>query len=206
MDRLRKSTGFVSYTGNTISRKVGRSSSIGPGVNMYFGRKKGKLFFGIISITASGELLKETTSSIILERDKCARLSITNSDIKRIEDDFFTSENLQQLNSLELFRNKLKKLPVTIISLEVLKTIDLSWNKISVFPECLIKLPKLKEINLSNNKILKLPECINEFASLMKLKLDNNLIHELPTIMSENITLKKISLKNNPLLLPPLYM
>lgn len=201
-NKLRKSSGFIQTSPRQSALfKVGRGSSENGSKMLYW--KKGKSFFGIASITATGELLSETASRIM---DKCERIEIRNSQITIIDEDFFLNQNLAQLQTLQLQNNKLTTLPNSTLHLQFLKIVDLTNNKIQCFPTYLKELPKLKQLILSKNQIIIIPECINEFPSLTKLELNNNLVHILPTILKDNQTLKKISLRNNPVMCPPLYL
>lgn len=102
--------------------------------------------------------------------------------ISEIALDILPSEigNLENLQSLILFGNKLSVLPSEVAKLANLKMLDVSRNELKEFPECLNGLTKLVSINLSNNSIEIVPKWT--VTTLKSIDFSNNKLIIFPDI------------------------
>jgi Leucine-rich repeat (LRR) protein len=79
----------------------------------------------------------------------------------------FQSKGLVFLEELNLQRNRIQKLPVSIGGLTSLKKLSCNYNEISELPSSIGNLSKLEEVSFYQNKLIGLPP---EFYQLRKLK------------------------------------
>lgn len=137
--------------------------------------------------------------------------------------------NLEHLQSLILFRNKINNIPAEIGKLSALKVLDLSGNQIESLPAELGKLKSLTTINLSGNKLKEvdlgqlewLTVCnlssnqLKQFPvlpigkethHLAEVNLEKNQIKEIPTSLVNQAGLKSINLGDNQIELVPQFL
>ncbi|KAM0680385.1 hypothetical protein GINT2_001444 [Glugoides intestinalis] len=133
-------------------------------------------------------------------------LSLRRNNIKELQPNLFN--NLQKLESLWLYDNKLTEIPSCVFDgLVNLKSLWLQNNNIKELqPNIFNNLQKLEELNLDNNKLTEIPEGIlSELGSLQTLDLSKNEIKSFPIGLFTGITkLNFLSLSNNKLTeIPP---
>ena len=124
------------------------------------------------------------------------------------------------LKSLNLYLNRMKKIPAEVFdlsSLEVftfgvseaselpslaslpnLRWLTLSVTSIAALPDDICSLRRLEGLQLAKNEIASLPENIGEMTSLKALTLYSNRLTELPDSFF-SLRLKKLNLARNPL-------
>lgn len=92
--------------------------------------------------------------------------------------------------------NQLTGLPFSLPSALIL--LDLSKNKLTWLPITIGNLQSLRELDLSNNELTELPKSVGELTQLKKLFLSNNKLTDLPKSFGD-LTLDVLDLDNNPL-------
>ncbi|XP_025079911.1 AF4/FMR2 family member 4-like isoform X14 [Pomacea canaliculata] len=112
------------------------------------------------------------------------------------------------LSSLEVLcasNNKLVSLPEEIGKLDRLMDLDVSCNEISHLPPQIGDLSSLRSLNLRRNLLVELPLDICKL-SLRKLDISSNRIEKIPTVFRKLETLEEIILEHNPLSSPPAHI
>lgn len=105
-----------------------------------------------------------------LEVSQCPSLTEIHEDIQQ----------LTNLQSLILCRNKLASIPNVIDSLKSLKVLDLSVNNLKVLPEGITLLKELNTLNVSCNSLEVLPEGLSQCTKLSTINISKNHISGLP--------------------------
>ncbi|XP_055595366.1 leucine-rich repeat-containing protein 47-like [Uranotaenia lowii] len=138
--------------------------------------------------------------------------------------------NLENLQSLLLFRNQISAVPAEIGKLSALKVLDLSGNRIETLPEELGQLKSLTTVNLSGNRLKRvdlsgldrlsvinvssnlleefplLPEVkanANHIPALSEIILEKNEITEIPDGLQQQLSLKVLNVAGNKIELVP---
>jgi Leucine-rich repeat (LRR) protein len=120
------------------------------------------------------------------------RFSFVKMNISRIPPEIFELENLEEL---DLSKNKIKKIPPEIKHLKKLKILNLSKNQLEELPAELGELEQLEKLDVSRNNIYKLPETIGNCSALeILLAWDTNLTG-LPETLTKLKNLKEIDLR-----------
>ena len=104
----------------------------------------------------------------------------------------------KDITNLNLFNNKLTKLPVEIGHITQLITLNLSTNKLTQLPVEIGHLTQLTTLNLSYNKLTHLPVEIGHITQLTTLYLSDNMIENIlnPIIQRLIQRIKNIKKKN----------
>ncbi|KAL3701237.1 hypothetical protein R1sor_019259 [Riccia sorocarpa] len=90
-------------------------------------------------------------------------------------------ENLQSLESLDIWNCAIERLPESIGDLCSLRTLRFPGSSLHTLPESLGRLSGLTALELSNcEKLTTLPEAIGELSSLASLDLSGSSLHSLP--------------------------
>ncbi|KAJ8371150.1 hypothetical protein SKAU_G00111780 [Synaphobranchus kaupii] len=89
-------------------------------------------------------------------------------------------ENLTNLQSLILCRNKLSTIPKAVGSLKSLKVLDVSVNELEALPNELSQLGELNTLNVSCNKIEGLPDGLSRCTKLSTINISKNGITRFP--------------------------
>ncbi|XP_041859713.1 leucine-rich repeat-containing protein 47 [Melanotaenia boesemani] len=115
-----------------------------------------------------------------LEVSQCPSLTAIHEDI----------QNLTNLQSLILCRNKLTFFPNTIGSLKSLKVLDLSVNNLKALPEEITQLRELNSLNVSCNSLEVLPDGLSQCTKLCTINVSKNRITGFPPdLYSERLDL-----------------
>lgn len=133
-----------------------------------------------LSITGKGfaeKIKKDGLDPIIFSLQHLNFLNVSDVSLEILPDDIANLENLQ---SLLLFGNKLTTLPNAVFKLINLKMLDVSRNALNEFPENMNSLNKLVSINMSNNNIESVPKC--SIPTLKSLDISNNKLTSFPDI------------------------
>lgn len=112
---------------------------------------------------------------------------------------------LQNLEKLLIFLNKLRSLPSSICEMRSLRYLDAHFNELHSLPSAIGRLTNLEVLNLSSNftDLQELPETFGDLINLKELDLSNNQIAALPNTFGRLDSLVKLNLEQNPLELPP---
>jgi len=97
--------------------------------------------------------------------------------IEKIKFVFKLTDSIEEINSLQLlylYKNKIKEIPKEIGNLINLNYLDLSDNKIKEIPKEIGNLTNLKRLDLNDNKIKEIPKEIVNLINLQTLYLSNN--------------------------------
>jgi Leucine-rich repeat (LRR) protein len=105
------------------------------------------------------------------------RLSLINNRIEELPEDF---GNLTSLQYLELSRNELKLLPVSLCNCKELLELLLDDNHLIRLPENLGFLPKLTKLNLSHNRLKSVPFSLGYCRTLKMLFATENPLEDPP--------------------------
>lgn len=104
------------------------------------------------------------------------------------------------LRSLDLSRNKIKKLPRTFCcKMSTLIYLNISYNLIETLPLEIKFLKQIREFNISNNGLKMLPTTLSDLHSLKVLRVDSNKLSQLPAFRKEDIRLATLDISFNPL-------
>uniref|UniRef100_A0A1A8FB58 Leucine rich repeat containing 47 n=1 Tax=Nothobranchius korthausae TaxID=1143690 RepID=A0A1A8FB58_9TELE len=115
-----------------------------------------------------------------LEVSQCPSLTEIHEDIQQ----------LTNLQSLILCRNKLTIIPEVIGSLKSLKVLDLSVNNLKALPEGITQLRELNTLNVSCNCLEVLPGGLSQCTKLSTINISKNRITCFPPdLFSENLDL-----------------
>jgi len=115
-----------------------------------------------------------------LEVSQCPSLTEIHEDIQQ----------LTNLQSLILCRNKLASIPNVIGSLKCLKVLDLSVNNLIALPEGISQLRELNSLNVSCNSLEFLPDGLSQCTKLSTINVSKNRITGFPPdLLSERLDL-----------------
>ena len=104
-----------------------------------------------------------------------------------------------QLQGLLLDNNELKRLPEILGNLSNLEVISAKHNKIRSLPESLGNLAQLTHLSFFDNKIRILPEIIGNLSKLQEFYIDKNELKSLPETIGNLSQLKELSVDKNEL-------
>lgn len=105
-----------------------------------------------------------------LEISQCPGLTEIHEDIQQ----------LSNLQSLILCRNKLASIPDVIDNLKFLKVLDLSGNNLKSLPDGITRLNELNTLNVSCNSLEVLPEGFSQCTKLFTVNISKNRITAFP--------------------------
>jgi len=100
------------------------------------------------------------------------------------------------LERLVLYHNTIRSIPDSIVYLQSLQFLDLSRNQLSYLPISICELP-LQALVVNNNRLVSLPEEIGKMSTLMKLDVSCNEITHLPVQIGDLTSLKVLNLRRN---------
>ncbi|MGB3642406.1 MAG: COR domain-containing protein, partial [Rivularia sp. (in: cyanobacteria)] len=106
---------------------------------------------------------------------------------------------LTNLQTLDLWDNKLSSLPAEIGQLTNLQFLYLSSNKLSSLPAEIGQLTNLQFLNLESNELSSLPGEIGQLTNLQSLYLYNNELSNLPSEIVQFTNLQSLNLSGNQL-------
>jgi len=124
------------------------------------------------------------------------RLNISFRDLEVLPSEI---GKLTQLQSLELFGNKLSSLPPSIANLTKLHTLGLWYNQFKEVPKELFQLTNLTALDLFENQLESIPPEIGKLTKLTNLDLGNNQITHIPSSLKGLTQLKLLNLFMNPI-------
>jgi len=110
---------------------------------------------------------------------------------------------LTNLQTLELSYNQLTAVPESIGQLSSLQTLELSSNELTAVPESIGQLSSLQTLELSSNELTAVPESIGQLSSLQTLLLGYNQLTAVPESIGQLSSLQTLSLSSNQLTAVP---
>lgn len=120
-------------------------------------------------------------------------LDLSKQKLKEFPSTIFKFKNLE---CLILKKNKIAEIPSAIEELEKLTLLDVSRNKLNKFPKELCNCQQLKTLILNQNEIDSLPSEISKMSNLTSLDLWGNQIDQLPKEINKlSNTLKVLDLR-----------
>lgn len=109
------------------------------------------------------------------------KLDISNNGISVLPTYFLSS--IPMLSQLDISRNIISTIPVSISALSSLTNFDASHNRIKTLPSIFSQLKSMQVMDLSANLIKKIPDTVfDSMTSLSRLFLQENPLEELPSI------------------------
>lgn len=138
----------------------------------------------------------------------CWSVHVADTELTEIDDEEpIWSHCKNQLEVLNLIRNKLDKLPLSIKAYkDSLELLCLSFNCFSEIPSVVYKLRNLIHLNMHGNQISKLPADIAKLPRLTHLYLGKNKLQCLPDAFDSLSNLQEVSFEDNSLSsLPPSF-
>jgi Leucine-rich repeat (LRR) protein len=121
-------------------------------------------------------------------------LSINGNNIRKIPDSI---GELSLIDHLSIARNQLTELPESIGNLHSLESLFIGNNNIEELPESIGNLKSLKLLWLNHNNLKKLPKSIGNLESLVFLDLESNFIKDFPRELLNIPELSYIKLNEN---------
>ena len=106
---------------------------------------------------------------------------------------------LKRLKKIDLYENKISKLPESMGDLSSLNILLLNCNKIDKIPDTICQCKNLQVLSLRVNKIAKLPVDIGQLYKLKRLDLGGNIIKKLPESLINCLKLTYLDLSGNPI-------
>ncbi|MBT4594506.1 hypothetical protein HOD08_01350 [bacterium] len=104
---------------------------------------------------------------------------------------------LKNLQSINLSKNLLKKLPPTIANLKQLEFLEANNNVLMEFPKCIRGLTNLKSLKMDGNKIPSIQGRLGNLQNLELLSFEDNIICYVSPDLFDLPKLKSISLSKN---------
>ena len=92
---------------------------------------------------------------------------------------------LRGIEELEMYSNKIQRIPVEISNLTKLRVLDLQGNHIKVIPKEVGQLDSLEELNLYNNEINEISDSICNCKKLRKISISGQDLMEIPNCLKK---------------------
>ncbi|XP_065082221.1 leucine-rich repeat-containing protein 47-like [Ochlerotatus camptorhynchus] len=183
----------------------------------------------VLSGAAARKRFAETGGNLDETIYQLSALNLLNINDTPLEEISSEIGNLEHLQSLLLFRNKISSIPVEVCQLATLKVLDLSGNLIESLPSELGQLKALTTINLSRNKLKQVDlgrlewlamcnlssnqledfpvlPCGKDAQHLYELNLEKNQIKEIPASLVNQGSLKTLNVAENSIELVPQFL
>lgn len=140
----------------------------------------------------SNRMLK-TIPTDIISNAELTKLYLKCNCLKKLKG----SENLVNLQVLDISNNLFKSFPQEILQLQKLKDLNIAENSISEIPHEVSQLVNLTKLDLSGNNIDVMPVSICSLSTLQWLNLSYNLIPEVPKEIAGLVSLTHFYLQYN---------
>lgn len=105
-------------------------------------------------------------------------------------------KRLQKVTELDLYRNSIHTLPKNLVKMKALKTLALSYNDIQILPENLGTLPQLEQLYAHHNRLISLPPLPK---TLQLLDVGYNKLQDIEMQVQGLQKLKSLDVSNNQL-------
>lgn len=105
--------------------------------------------------------------------------------------------SLKKLKKLDLYRNRLKSLPLAVKKLEKLEILELGENNLEFFPGVILLLPNLKELYIYCNQLRDLSPGIGKMVKLETLIAYSNKIEKIPEEIADTDSIRTFNVKDN---------
>lgn len=113
----------------------------------------------------------------------------------------FDGSIFASLVRLDLSRNHLSELPISVLKLNALEHLNVAHNFLSKLPEGLPS--ALRTIHAQSNQISVLPQSLWQLQELEEVELSRNLITQLDVAVSQTVSLRRLVMHHNPLSVVP---
>ncbi|XP_066152991.1 leucine-rich repeat-containing protein 40-like isoform X2 [Euwallacea fornicatus] len=127
-------------------------------------------------------------------------LNLAMKNLSVIPDHVFMEAKEAHVSVVDLCKNKLPQLPLSLLLLaDYLTELNLSTNQLNEIPAEIANLSKLKFLDLSNNKIEDLPRDMDSMKNIRELVLFNNRFKKIPDCIFGMVGLEILMLNDNKL-------
>jgi Leucine-rich repeat (LRR) protein len=134
--------------------------------------------------------------SLIRELKSLKKLDLERNELQTLS---LSVTELPHLETLILHSNCFASLPSSLTGLAGLKILDLTLNPLATFPEVICDLPKLEKLKLHNCRLRSISPKIGDLNNLKALDIAHNKLRELPDSISNLANLVKINIEGNSL-------
>lgn len=173
------------------------------GAQISFFPTKKELLKRELEIWAAGRKNYQVAASKIADvyAKKGEEIDLSNLDLEDLPEGM----GVIDFREINVSKNKLHTLPVSLANCEYLKILNAAENQLESLPNTLGKCTRLQKLYLSQNRLSSLPDSLCECSNLEVLTLDANPLIRLPNAVSQWVILKHLDLRGNPSLttLPP---
>lgn len=152
--------------------------------------------FGVtgLNFLRISETCLETVPDAISNLQNLSTLVLHSNKLKRLTPSL---SKLPKLKNLDASRNQLEDFPEEIADLSALYSLNSSFNQLTTFP-CLVKNIRLTILDLSNNCLEDFPDiCCDQLCHLSEVRLGSNKIKSIPHSISVLPALKVLDLSEN---------
>ncbi|KAM9307559.1 leucine-rich repeat-containing protein 69 [Gastrophryne carolinensis] len=143
-----------------------------------------------------GNKISDISGDILGGLENLISLNLNNNKLKRVPPEICT---LQKLETLSLNHNCLKDVPKELCVLQCLQELHLANNQLQTLPEQIAYLTNLQELHVYRNNLIGLPEGLCRLRKLRVLDVAGNQIQSFPSSIHE-IPLQELYCEENPLL------
>lgn len=120
------------------------------------------------------------------------RLSLVKMKLGKVPSEIFEMENLEEL---DLSRNRIRVLPPAIAQLRKLRILKLQKNQLESLPEETGQLRRLEILDVSRNPLYRLPESLGKCSSLRQILAWDTNLSDLPATLNQLENLQEIDLR-----------
>ena len=131
----------------------------------------------------------------VFQLEQLESLNLSNNRIRKIPQQLRRLPNLQ---SLDLWGNRLVEFPHVLGNLSNLARLRLSLGSLELFPEWLARIKELS-LDLRSNKLTEIPESLTKLSNLTQLDLRVNQLTEIPESLTKLSNLTELHLSGNQL-------
>ena len=153
-------------------------------------QRSSPLIFSIMSVVSS-------YSSSRVRSPAPRPLSLENQALTSLPDDLETQVSEEEINELNLARNRLSPLPPAIASFTTLRKLDISANGLAELPEHLCELNALEVLLAKRNSLKCLPDRFARLKRLRELNLSGNHLEKFPPQIFALVKLEVLHLGGN---------
>eukprot|EP01116_Phalansterium_solitarium_P001741 TRINITY_DN11556_c0_g2_i1.p1 TRINITY_DN11556_c0_g2~~TRINITY_DN11556_c0_g2_i1.p1 ORF type:complete len:535 (+),score=145.40 TRINITY_DN11556_c0_g2_i1:189-1793(+) len=146
-------------------------------------------------LSLAGSMLDAPSFAIVGQLAKLIDLDLSATELK--PDDLPEQMACTDLQTLNVSRNHLERVPVAAVHLIELMTLDLSDNRIEVIPDEISEMLSLTALDVSKNLIKDLPDTLYGMRALRKLVFSNNKLRALSPAFGTMLRLEELICRGN---------